>query len=489
MDGAYVSKNGRKSFINDFMVLGIGSFLYLVVGIIGTPIVTRLVDPVEYGYMSMFTVYSQIGMMVLGLGFDQALVRYFYNREEVEYKKQLLFECSAIPVLISSCLGILILIVYLFTNSIGFTRQSIFELVLLELNILVLLVNRYALLLLRLRYRTKDYSAASVMQKALYIIFTILGVFTFHDYYFAILAIATILSTFLSTVFAIIRETEFWKFHSGSMKSCIPIQELLRYGIPTMFATGISMIFNALDKLFLNHFCTLSDVGVYTSAMNLMAVFSIVRTSFNALWMPSAIEHYEQDNSDKSFYQKGNAFVVILLVTIGAGVILLKDLFVLLLGPEYQAAAEVIPFLMFEPIMYTISETTTTGMVIQKKSSYQILVASGSFIVNFVGNWILTPLMGPRGAAISTGISYIVFFALRTGLSNKVFYVDYHLKKFSVVILALFAYSWYGSTHSFSLIQVAAFVAIIVVMCILYRQYLAEAVSYGKELIEKIRKR
>ena len=484
-----MSKNEGKSFLNNFIVLGFGTFLYLVVGIIGTPIITRLVEPVEYGYLSMFTVYSQIGMMVLGLGFDQALIRYFYKRDDVDYKKQLLFECFTIPCGVSIFLGILILIGCLLTNSMELTRQSIFELLLLEINIFVLIVNRYALLILRLRYRTKDYSAVNVIQKVLYIAFTILGVMVFHNYYFEILAIATILSTLISTVIAIRRESRIWTVHFRIVKSVIPIKELLWYGIPIMFSTGISMMFNALDKIFLNHFCTLSEVGVYTSAMNLMAVFSIVRTSFNALWMPTAIEHYERDKIDRSFYQKGNAFIVILMVTIGAGVILFKDLFVMLLGSQYQSAAEVIPFLMFEPIMYTISETTTTGIVIQKKTSYQLLVAAGSFIVNFFGNWILTPLLGPRGAAISTGVSYIVFFALRTGLSNRAFYINYNLKKFAVVIFLLFAYSIYGSTHYFSVIQVIFFAVIITVMCIMYREYMAEAFYYGKRILNQVAKR
>ena len=478
--------NEGKSFLKNFFILGVGSFIYLIVGIIGTPIITRLVDPVEYGYMSMFTVYSQIGMMVLGLGLDQALIRYFYRKEDIDYKKRLLLECYLIPGIVSVVIGIVVFLGCIITNSLKITNQSLFELLLLEINILILLINRYALLVLRLRYKTKDYSVVSVLQKTLYILFTLLGVAIFHNYYFEILAISTILSTLISTVWAIFRDKELWVFSGCTRAPLIPIKELLNYGIPIMFATGISMIFNALDKIFLNHFCTLSDVGVYTSAMNLMAVFSIVRTSFNALWMPSAVEHYEKNKNDKTFYQRGNSFIVLLMVTIGAAVILCKDIFVLLLGSKYQAAAEIIPFLMFEPIMYTISETTTTGMIIEKKSKYQIMVASGSFVVNFMGNLLLTPLMGPKGAALSTGVSYIVFFILRTILSNRVFYVDYKLKRFSIIIVLLFAYAWYGSSHYISIFQVGMFIGIMVIMCLLYRNNLSDALGYIKEILKKI---
>ena len=107
---------GSQSFIKNFFVLGFGSFIYLVIGLIGTPVITRLVDPAEYGYMSMFTVYSNIGLMFCGLGLDQTLVRYFYHRDDLDYKRMILFECMSAPMILCAVLGLLILPAALFTN-------------------------------------------------------------------------------------------------------------------------------------------------------------------------------------------------------------------------------------------------------------------------------------------------------------------------------------------------------------------------------------
>lgn len=68
-----------------------------------------------------------------------------------------------------------------------------------------------------------------------------------------------------------------------------------------------------------------------------------------------------------------------------------------------------IPFLAFHPIMYTISEVTVGGLVFKKKSKIQVIVSVVPCVVNFIGNTILVPFYGGRGAAISTGISYILF--------------------------------------------------------------------------------
>ena len=161
----------------------------------------------------------------------------------------------------------------------------------------------------------------------------------------------------------------------------------------------------------------------------------------------------------------------------------------MLLGHKYQEASQIIPFLMFEPIMYTISETTATGIVVQKKSKYQLMIAGVSCITNFFGNWLLTPLMGARGAALSTGISYIVFFVMRTLLANRVFYVDYNLKSFMVVSVALLLFAYYGSGHYFSVLQIFMFIGVLAVVMMCYRRYISDMLLYAKELIIQTRRK
>lgn len=484
-----MAQKKEKTFLNDFFVLGVGTFLYLLVGVIGTPIITRLVDPVDYGRMSMITVYSGIGVLICGLGLDQTLARFFYQDENINFKRKLLQFCCAIPLLFTAVLTVLLFVFRYVSSFFGFEMLSLSELVLLILNVIAQLLHRYGMLILRLRYSTKMHSVVNIIQKASYILMTVVFVCSTEIDHFLILAVSTIFSGFFAFFIEAVYERDVWKPARDNYKLPVSRSELLRYSIPLMFSGGISMIFNSLDRLFINHYCTLADVGVYASAMNLMAVFSVIKTSFNAIWMPSAVKHYENNPEDKKFYQQGNAFISVLMIIFGAAVVLFKDLFVMLLGSEYHEASKIIPFLMFEPIMYTVSETTATGIVVQKKSAYQLAVAGISCLLNFFGNWLLTPIMGPQGAAISTGVSYIVFFAVRTYFANKVFYVDYSLSKFAVSTLALLLFSVYGSMHSFSVIQIFMFLGVTAVTLLSYREHIPFAVEYAKQIVLKLLKK
>jgi len=107
----------------------------------------------------------------------------------------------------------------------------------------------------------------------------------------------------------------------------------------------------------------------------------------------------------------------------------LKDIIFLLFSKSYRDAAYIAPFLLFMPITYTTSETPVVGINFKKKTYWHMLIAAVSALTNYIGNTLLVPILGGKGAVISTGLSYIVFFAMRTIISEKSYPVKYDISK------------------------------------------------------------
>ena len=190
------------------------------------------------------------------------------------------------------------------------------------------------------------------------------------------------------------------------------------------------------------------------------------------------VEHYTNDPEDHSFYQKGNQVITVIMFFIGLSLILVKDVFAFLLGEKYREAAYILPFLIFNPIMYTASETTVGGLVFKKKSNMQVVVALGACITNIIGNTLLVPKLGCQGAAISTGVSYIVFFTLRTVLANKYYYTNFKLPKFYLLTAATCVYAFYNTFWNFSVFSVIGYFVCILLMFLLYRPTISWGVHY-----------
>lgn len=477
-----------KSFLKHFAVIGSGTVFNLFLGLLTTPIITRLVEPIEYGQLSIFTMYSGIAVMVLCLGLDQALVRFYYENDSDEYRRALLFRCIKLPIVVS-VIGCIVFICLTSRGLVQFEFNTIIS-VLLCVYIIVQLIYRFSLLLVRLAYKSKLYSLLNVLHKLVYIISAIPLIFFVKGNNLLFLVVATIVSGLVCMLWSVVAQSNLWNLVRNNDSDCtVKYKELLKYGYPFIFSMGITTLFQAIDKISLNRFCSYSEVGIYSSAMTLVNVFAIVQSTFNSLWTPMSVEHYSKDINDKIFYQKGNKIITVVMFGIGTSLILCKDLFAILLGEKYREAAYILPFLIFNPIMYTISETTVCGLIFMKKSKMQVLVAISACLTNIIGNTILVPLYGGQGASISTGISYIVFFTARTFLSNRYFYVDYSLKKFYVIVLMLLIYALYNTFVRFNMLSIVGYAICMLMIFLLYKETVLWLICYLLDLIKSVSKK
>lgn len=467
----------NHSFLKHFMVIGTGTLFNMLLGLITTPVITRIVDPLEYGQLSIFTMYSEIAVMILCMGLDQALVRYYYEQKDLEYKRALLFRCVKLPVILSILVSILVIILS-GCSFVSFEFTTLM-MVMLSFYTFVQLIYRFSLLIVRLEYKSKIYSILTIVRKASYVLVILPLVYVIRREYLLLLVIANVVAAVICVVGSVIVQKKMWNFFENDDKRCqIPQKELLRYAYPYIISMGITTLFQAIDKISLNMYCTYKEVGIYSSTMSLVSIFAIVQKTFNTLWAPVAVEHYTNDKDDRLFYQKENQIITVVMFFIGISLILVKDLFAILLGAKYREAAYILPFLIFNPIMYTISETTVTGLVFMKKSKMQVVIAAGACISNIIGNTILVPKFGCQGAAISTGIAYIVFFTLRTVLANRYFYVDFKLIKFYILTVVVSLYALYNMFISFNIGSIIGYGICFLILVGLYKDTVVWGIRY-----------
>jgi O-antigen/teichoic acid export membrane protein len=453
--------------------VGIGTLASLLIGFISTPLITRLFSPDEYGLYSLFVMYGNMVIMVLALGMDQALVRFYYDVDTYAYRIRLIKTCVFFPFILSFivCLGISVIwIVFDIKNILLDTKLVL----LFSLYILVLLSNRFLLVILRLENQTREYAIVNIVQKTSFVVLVLLFGFLFSILKSEHLCMALVIAIFFSVIIALaFIHKNFGNNREGDYV-VHEFSQLFKYAYPLIFTLGLTTIFQALDRLFIQHYYGVYEVGIYASAMSIIHVFEIVQTSFTAVWMPNAIETYSKNKEEKEYYIKVNETITIIMFCLGAFLILFKDIIVLLLGEKYREASALLPFLAFSPIMYTLSETTVVGLVFLKKSKLQIVAPLTACAVNFVGNSFLVPRYGCSGAAISTGISYIVFMIIRTVLSEHYYHIGFNNNKTMILIVGLIIYAWYASFYNSTIVSICLFGVIIFVILALYKKRVEE---------------
>ena len=479
-------ESNKKNGITQFLIIGTGTAVNMVISLVTTQIITRLIEPSEYGQYSIFIMYGNLFLMALCLGLDQSLVRFFYDKDTTYYRRSLLKLSFTYPIIVTCILGVAFLLLIK-------TKILIFEFsfsisIVLVFYIIGLIWNRLSVLILRITYSSKYFALCNIFQKCSFLSLAVFWICVIRRNVLFGLAIALTVSTVSSALLATTLKKEYWKF-----RDCETLRNKKKYfkfGLPLIVSLGLTSLFQAIDKISLNHYCSYEDVGVYSSAMTIIHVFAIIQTAFNSIWAPMQVEHYVKHPEDKTYIQKANQLITFLMFALGIHLILFKELITLILGEKYRSASQLLPFLIFNPIMYTISETTNSGIGISQKSYLNILVALVSCGFNYIGNTILVPALGPKGAAISTGVSYVVFFAVRTFFSNRYYYIDYKLWKLSIMIISVSLFAYYETNNSFSSMTMIFYLCCMTFLIVLYRKYIFIGLEMvGKFVREKLIKR
>lgn len=472
-----------------FLEFGVGNIAVLIIGFLSTPIVTRLVGPVEYGKANMFITITSLIVLVLTLGMDQAFVRY-YNEEDDVSKGKFLLRSIKLPVITNILLGIIMLVLYKFISMKIVGEVSLILTLLLLVHSTMTIISNFALLNIRMKQKGTIYSLLSITNKIVFLIAVIINNNFFKDNYMTIV-LATVIGNCVMAILAIFFARDDWFVLKEKSASGIKTEtkEMIAYGIPFIFSMGLTWIFQSIDRVFIVMLGGYSDeaflqAGLYAGAMTIVGLLTTFQWAFATFWVPVAYEKYSKSPEDKSFFNNINQIVSVVMLLLSIGLITFKDLIVYLLGSEYNGVQFIFPFLVLMPIMYTISETTVLGINFKKKTKYHIYVSLFAAITNICGNIILVPILGARGAAISTGLAYVVFFVFRTYFGNKLYNFGFEWKKLFLSVSIVVIFATYSSLYNLNIVSMALSIICILLIGFIYRKIIKNSIVL---VINKIR--
>lgn len=460
-----------KEFIKRLIGFSMGSVGSAIIGFIMVPITTYFVTPDEFGKSAMFTMGMSISSLFVFIGMDQAFVREFNSEND---KKNLLWNSFSIPFLFSILLGIIYIIFYKPVSILMFDSIEWYIIVVLSISLPFSVIDRFNMLIIRMEEKARLYSILTIINKTIALIILIIYL-EYIDRSFKGIINATFINLVINCVIEIYINRKYWMSKVKLSKELI--DKLLQFGLPLIPASIIYWIFSSMDKLAMRKWSTFNEIGLYSAAFKIVLVLGIVQQAFSTFWSPTAYRWYE-NKVDNSRYEKVSKVLTGIMSTIFVFIVLFKNIIIKILSPEYAGAAVLVPFLLFYPLMYTISEVTTLGIGFSRETKYNIEISVISALVNYAGNYILVPRYGALGASISTGIAYIVFFWMRTLISRKLWYkfkVGFYFWNILVIAAMSFTDVLFNNTY------LNIFFTILVLF--INRKSLKDICIYGKEFL------
>lgn len=424
-----------KQFLKRFAGFSLGPILGAAISFILFPIFTNSLSVEEYGRSGAFqTLIVQIPNFIY-IGMDQAFTREYHHQKD---KRSVMQQAMVLPFL----LGLL-----MFVFSIFFAPQlsewlfdsSNYSYIVWYAGIWVLatIIERFILLSIRMQEKAIEFSLFSLLLKmgnfVVSMAMILIGVRDFKAVVYGL-----IFGQLLADAILFYRYRYLLDFSHFKLDKQL-IQQMFIFGIPIMIATSLSAALNSVDTIMLREFASLDDMAFYKAGSQIGSIIGIMKTAFASFWIPTAYRWYEENKSIKH-YKFISDGVLLGLTFVFFGILTLRSplTYILSSSGEYNEVQYIMGLLAFPHIMYTLSETTTLGIVFSRKTHYNIFVSLMALIVSVGINLLLTPAYGFKGAALASTAAYVVFYLARTYFSSKTgFYFGQKKQVITMIIMIL----------------------------------------------------
>lgn len=396
--------------IASFAIGPIGGAL---LGLVTLPIITWFFSQEDVGKMAMLQVLIGFSTLLFSLGLDQAYVREFHEVND----KPALLKRSVLP-------GLVLLVITLATLLFwgGSLASWLFEIpewhlsLLITIALLATFISRFLSLVLRMNERGLAFSLSQVLPKLL--LLGIIGtyVLTGVDKTLTNLILANTSAFVLVCAVFVFNTRHEWMACITSELDVRRLKSMLRFGLPLILGGVAFWGLTAIDKIFLRTLASFEELGIYSVSVSFAAAATILQSVFSTVWAPTVYKWASQGEGLENVH-KVNRYILGLVVIAFSLAGLFSWIITFVLPPEYATVQWIVVSCLGYPLLYTLSETTVVGIGISRRSGFSMLAAVVAFSVNLLGNWMLIPKFGAAGAAVSTCISFWVFFLLRTEFS------------------------------------------------------------------------
>lgn len=189
---------------------------------------------------------------------------------------------------------------------------------------------------------------------------------------------------------------------------------LARYGIALVPGAMVYSLTVIADRLIVGEWGGPSQAAVYVLAASICSAPLMLKTWFGRVWSPHLVEWIA--TKDESIYMPRlqTAFDLMALVMFSLaifGTIWADPVIDLIYPPHYLAAAAIVPWLLLGGAVSTLSLVQVATVLLANTPKFHLPIYALGLSVNVAACLILIPELGPRGAGMATALSELTIFA------------------------------------------------------------------------------
>lgn len=200
-------------------------------------------------------------------------------------------------------------------------------------------------------------------------------------------------------VFSILR-----KQHAFSPKYA----QMLAFSIPVLLSGAVYLFINWTDSILLGVLRTVSEVGIYNTALPTASLLLIVPSAATTLFTPVVVELLTKKKREElgATYKAINKWILIAnLLIFFVLALYARQVIRILYGSEYELAAESLVLLSIGNLIYSVGLGSGLLLISMDKPKLVLKYTLISAFINVSANMLLIPPYGITGAAFANMFS------------------------------------------------------------------------------------
>ena len=412
----------HKLFKNTFIYAG-SSVINQAIPFLLLPIMTRYLNPTDYGIVATFSVLLAVMVVFVGLSMHGAIGVNFFKLNKDELKRYI---GNVFSILLCNFLLVLTIVYTLKSYFSLFTKFPEDWIIIIVIIALFQSISAIIIGLWQVEQKPSSYGlfqiSGTILNVSLSLIFVVLLGWGWQGRILGIIITSIVFG--LLSIFIIIKK----KYITISFNKEY-IKDALFFGVPLIPHALGGWIITGIDRIFINSMVNVAATGLYSVGYQVGMIIGLLANSFNLAWAPFLFEKLKENNYStkekivKSIYLYDGGIIFLALALSFIAPYFLK----FFVSKDFYFAYKYVLWIALGYAFNGMYYMVVNYIFYVKKTYILAWITFFSAGINMVLNYFFIKANGAIGAAQATTITFFVQFVMVWILSAKAYKMPWGL--------------------------------------------------------------
>lgn len=202
------------------------------------------------------------------------------------------------------------------------------------------------------------------------------------------------------------------------------LRRMLAYSTP-LIPSSLAVVFALyFDRIALKELMSLSDVGIYAVGQKISLVVTLALVGFRSALTPLIYANHARDSTPGDLAKIFRVFCVAALAMTLCLSVFAREIVGLISSEAFHGAASVVPLLIFSVLLANMY-IFAPGLELSRKTGSISAINIAVAVLNLVLNYLLIPVFGILGAALSALLAFGAGFVVYMYASQRLYPVPH----------------------------------------------------------------